>query len=195
MPTWCNNVICWSFFRSTCFGRKRPSSRALDVKSHGTFQTGQTTYATALRTTTHPQTGKTICCNLTSNAPDDGRMRPKHVDLKKLQQITLLHQVGISLYFMMKMHGQTTLKYWILSHFVWMKSSCCVLILYMHFINIYFRQHNCIIKAWVKGDATCFDLKSHPQAKLRTMKFFTVWLRAFGIPDGLKILLCLVSCT
>ena len=28
---------------------------------------------------------KTICCNLTSNAPDDGRMRPKHVQLKKLQ--------------------------------------------------------------------------------------------------------------
>jgi len=27
---------------------------------------------------------KTICCNLTSSAPDDGRMRPKHVELKKL---------------------------------------------------------------------------------------------------------------
>jgi len=26
-----------------------------------------------------------ICCNLTSSAPDDGRMRPKHVELKKLQ--------------------------------------------------------------------------------------------------------------
>jgi len=28
---------------------------------------------------------KTTCCNLTSSAPDDGRMRPKHVELKKLQ--------------------------------------------------------------------------------------------------------------
>jgi len=28
---------------------------------------------------------KTICCNLTSSAPDDGRMRPKHIELKKLQ--------------------------------------------------------------------------------------------------------------
>jgi len=28
---------------------------------------------------------KTICCNLTSSAPDDGRMHPKHVELKKLQ--------------------------------------------------------------------------------------------------------------
>jgi len=25
---------------------------------------------------------KTICCNLTFNAPDDGRKRPKHVELK-----------------------------------------------------------------------------------------------------------------
>jgi len=30
-------------------------------------------------------TGKTIRCNLTSSVPDDGRMYPKHVDLKKLQ--------------------------------------------------------------------------------------------------------------
>jgi len=66
---------------------------------------------------------------------------------------------------------------------------------YIHFINIYFRQHNYIIKAWVKANATCFDLKSHHQAKLRTMKFFTVWLRAFGIPDGLQFLVWFVSCT
>ena len=25
---------------------------------------------------------KTMCCNSTSNAPDDGRMRPKHVELR-----------------------------------------------------------------------------------------------------------------
>ena len=25
---------------------------------------------------------KTICCSLTSNAPDDGRMCPKHVELR-----------------------------------------------------------------------------------------------------------------
>jgi len=25
---------------------------------------------------------KTVCCNSTSNAPDDGRMRPKHVALR-----------------------------------------------------------------------------------------------------------------
>jgi len=32
MPTWCNNVIYWSFLSSTYFGRIRPSSGALDVK-------------------------------------------------------------------------------------------------------------------------------------------------------------------
>jgi len=30
MPTWCNNVIYWSFFSSTCFGRIRPSSGAIN---------------------------------------------------------------------------------------------------------------------------------------------------------------------
>jgi len=30
--------------------------------------------------------------------------------MQQCNVITLLHQVGISLYFMMKMHGQTTLK-------------------------------------------------------------------------------------
>jgi len=68
-------------------------------------------------------------------------------------------------------------------------------VVYIHFINVYFRQHTYIIKAWVKPNATYFDLKSHPQAKLRTMKFFTVWLRAFGIPDGLQFVLWFVSCT
>jgi hypothetical protein len=28
---------------------------------------------------------KTICCNLISSAPDDGRMSPKHVKLRKPQ--------------------------------------------------------------------------------------------------------------
>ena len=55
--------------------------------------------------------------------------------------------------------------------------------IYIHYIiYIYFSQQNYIIKAKVK--ATCFNLKSHRQAKLRTMKFFTVWLSTFGIPDS-----------
>jgi len=35
-----------------------------------------------------------------------------------------------------------------------------------------------MLKAYVK--ATCFNLKSHRQAKLRTMKFFKVCMCAFG---------------
>jgi hypothetical protein len=35
--------------------------------------------------------------------------------------------------------------------------------------------------------ATCFDLQSHRQAKLRTMKFFTMWLCVFGIPRWLTV--------
>ena len=49
--------------------------------------------------------------NLTSSAPDDGRIRPKHVELRKLQYIKMLHQVGISLCFLMKIHGEITFKF------------------------------------------------------------------------------------
>ena len=52
-------------------------------ESHGTIRTVHTTYAAAVKTTTHPKTvQKTICCNSTSNAPDDGRTYPKHVELR-----------------------------------------------------------------------------------------------------------------
>ena len=33
----------------------------------------------------HPNGTHDMCCNLTSSAPDDGRMRPKDVELRKLQ--------------------------------------------------------------------------------------------------------------
>jgi len=67
-----------------CVGRVSGLEGAVR-ESHGIFQTGHTAYTAALRTTTHLQTGKTICCNLPSSAPDDGHKRPKHVELKKLQ--------------------------------------------------------------------------------------------------------------
>jgi len=56
----------------------------VDGAVHGTIRTVNMTYAAALRTTTHPQISvqKTICSNSTSNAPDCGRMRPKHVELR-----------------------------------------------------------------------------------------------------------------
>jgi len=46
---------------------------------------------------------------------------------------------------------------------------------------IYFSQNNYILKSWFK--AACFDLKIHRQSKLRTRKFFTMWLCAFVIPE------------
>ena len=51
---------------------------------HGTIRTVNTTHAVALKTTTHPKNSvqKTICCNSTSSAPDDGRMYTKHVVLR-----------------------------------------------------------------------------------------------------------------
>ena len=51
---------------------------------HGNIRTVHTTYAAALKTTIHPKNSvqKTICCNATSKAPDDGRMYPKHVELR-----------------------------------------------------------------------------------------------------------------
>jgi len=56
-----------SILSSTCFGYIRPSSGALDVELqlmvvcavrmvHGTIRTAHTTYAAALKTTTHPKT-------------------------------------------------------------------------------------------------------------------------------------------
>jgi len=51
---------------------------------HRTIRTVYTTYAEALKTTTIPKNSvqKTIWCSSTSNAPDDGRMYPKHVELR-----------------------------------------------------------------------------------------------------------------
>ena len=63
---------------SRCVGRVYSLDGAVTV---------HTTYAAALGTTTHLQTGcrKPYAATLTSSAPDDGRMRPKHVELRKLQ--------------------------------------------------------------------------------------------------------------
>jgi hypothetical protein len=44
------------------------------------------------------KTEKTVRCYSRSNAPDDGRKRPKHVELKEHQSTSLLHQVDITHY-------------------------------------------------------------------------------------------------
>jgi hypothetical protein len=65
---------------SRCVGRVC----GVDGAVHSTIRTVHTTYAAALKTTTHPKNSvqKTICCNSTSNTPDEGRLYPKHVELR-----------------------------------------------------------------------------------------------------------------
>jgi len=72
-PSFCRWVVV---LRAAVYGA--------DGAVHGTIRTTHTTYAAALKTTILPQKlgQKTICCNSTSNAPDDGRMYPKHVELR-----------------------------------------------------------------------------------------------------------------
>jgi len=53
-------------------------SKYLNNAVHGTIRTASTTHAAAPKNSVQ----KTICCNSTSNAPDDGRMCPKHVELR-----------------------------------------------------------------------------------------------------------------
>ena len=67
---------------SLCLGRVCGADIA--VRLHSTIRTEHTTHAAALKTTTHTKTRckKIVCCNSTSNAPDDGRMYPKHDELR-----------------------------------------------------------------------------------------------------------------
>jgi len=49
------------------------------------IRTVNTTYTATLKTTPPPKKNsvqKTICCNSISNAPDDVRMYPEHVELR-----------------------------------------------------------------------------------------------------------------
>jgi len=41
---------------------------------------------------------KTICCNSTSNAPDDGRMYPKHVELRRHQNCLIASSWNFTLF-------------------------------------------------------------------------------------------------
>jgi len=61
---------------SRCVGRVY----GVDGAVHGTIHTVHSSSQDH-----HPSKNsvqKTVCCNSTSNAPDDGRMYPKHVELR-----------------------------------------------------------------------------------------------------------------
>jgi len=69
---------------SRCVGRVYGADGA--VRRHGT------THSVYSRSQDHHpfknSVQKTICCNSTSNTPDDGRMYPKHVELQYINKIT-----------------------------------------------------------------------------------------------------------
>ena len=94
-----NNLKCqldatrlfyWCILSSTCFGYIRPSSGALDVElQHMVFCTGfwmggglESCSGSQDHHPSKNSVQKTICCNTTSNSPDDGSMYPKHVELR-----------------------------------------------------------------------------------------------------------------
>jgi len=80
--------------------------------THGTIRTVNTTYAAALMTTTHPQNWcrKPYAATQHLMLLTMGVCTRNMSSLQYINKITQMHQVGISVYFMRKMHGQTTLK-------------------------------------------------------------------------------------
>jgi len=85
----------------------------VEVQSHGNIRTIHTTHAAALKSTTHPKTQ----CRKPYAATQHlvllmmGVRTRNMSSYEYINKVTLLHQVGISSYFMRKMHGQTTLKF------------------------------------------------------------------------------------
>ena len=86
-PTWCNTVqVLFLQGHSTCFGRKR--KRLIRA---GTALIRRCDDWPA--TITHVP----VAAVLVLNTPDDGRLRPKHVEWPcRNETCTVLHQVGVS---------------------------------------------------------------------------------------------------
>jgi hypothetical protein len=108
-----HTVFCTEFFEgcgldSRCVGRVCGADGAV----HGTIRTLHTTYAAALKTTTHQKTR----CRKTYAATQHLMLLKMGVCTRNMSsyeysnKIILLHEAGISNYFMKKMHGQITLK-------------------------------------------------------------------------------------
>ena len=76
-------------------------------RAHGTIRTIHTNYAAAPKTTIHPQTQKTIRCNSTSNAPDDGRMYP---ETRRAENTSIKLPCCIKLAFHIISRGRCTIK-------------------------------------------------------------------------------------
>jgi len=95
---------------SRCVGRVYCADGAVRL----TVRTAHTTYAAALKTTTHPKTRcrkpqaatQHLMLLMMDYVPETCRAKNILIKLR-----TLFHQVGIPHYFMKKMHGQTTLEH------------------------------------------------------------------------------------
>jgi len=67
---------------SRCVGRVYGADGAVRVGRHHPHRTHDLRSGSQDHHPSKNSVQKTICCNSTSNAPDDGRMRPKHVELR-----------------------------------------------------------------------------------------------------------------
>ena len=63
---------------SRCVGRVYGADGAARLARHHPYRTHRLSRPPHIQNSVQ----KTICCNSTSNAPDDGRMYPKHVELR-----------------------------------------------------------------------------------------------------------------
>ena len=111
-PTWCNTVqVLFLQSHSTCFGPKRPSSGVFKISTAATgtcvIVSGKSSHlliragvpALIRRCDDLPATitHVPVAAVLVLNTPDDGRLRPKHVQwLCRNKTCTVLHQVGVS---------------------------------------------------------------------------------------------------
>ena len=67
---------------SRCVGRVCGADGAVRVTWHPPHRTLDLCSGSQDHHPSENSVQKTICCNSTSNAPDDGRMYPKHVELR-----------------------------------------------------------------------------------------------------------------
>ena len=110
-PTWCNTMqVLFLQSHSTCFGRKRPSSGVFKTSTAATgtcvIVAGKSSHlliravpALIRRCDDLPATitHVPLAAVLVLNNPDDGRLRPKHVEWPcRNKTCTVLHQVGVS---------------------------------------------------------------------------------------------------
>ena len=70
---------------SRCVGRVYGADGAVRVAQHHTHRTHNLRSSSQDHHSSKNSVQKTICCNSISNAPDDGRMYPKHVELRTHQ--------------------------------------------------------------------------------------------------------------